>query len=409
MITTSQDVEQSSGDERIDQGSSGERFHINRVLTMAAVHAVHDTYTAFLPPLLPEFISRFLLSKTKAGLLTVFLQVPSLLQPVIGHLSDRVSLRYLVILAPAVTATMMSLLGVAPGYAVLALLLTITGISSAALHAVGPVMVGSVSGPSLGRGMSFWMVGGELGRAFGPIVVVTVVKFLTPEGLPWLMPAGLLASVFLFIRLRNEPGRRPKVNQGLPWRSALKRMRPVMMPLVGIIIVRVFMNSALTTFLPIFLIEQGADLWFAGASLTILQAAGVLGAMLGGSISDRLGRRLVLFISLMTTPIFMFVFLAVSGWAQITILPLLGLTSISVTPVLLALVQENFPENRALANGLYMALAFTIRSGAVVVMGALGDLFSLRQAFTASAVLMLLGVPLILLLPSERRKIDMEK
>lgn len=409
MITTNQDVEQSSEDEHITQGSSDERFQIDRVLTMAAVHAVHDTYTSFLPPLLPEFISRFLLSKTKAGLLTVFLQAPSLLQPVIGHLSDRVSLRYLVILAPAVTATMMSLLGVAPDYAVLALLLTITGFSSAALHAVGPVMVGSVSGRNLGRGMSFWMVGGELGRAIGPIVVVTVVKFLTPEGLPWLIPAGLLASVFLFIRLRNEPGRRPRVNQGLPWRSALKRMRPVMVPLVGIIIVRVFMNSALTTFLPIFLNEQGTDLWFAGASLTILEAAGVLGAMLGGSISDRLGRRLVLFISLMTTPIFMFVFLAVSGWAQITILPLLGLTSLSITPVLMALVQENFPENRALANGIYMALGFTLRSGAVVVMGALGDLFSLRHAFTASAVLMLLGVPLILLLPRERRKIDKEE
>ena len=409
MITTSQDVEQSSGDERIAQGSSDERFQKDRVLTIAAVHAVHDTYTAFLPPLLPEFIGRFMLTKTKAGLLTVFLQVPSLLQPVIGHLSDRVSLRYLVILAPAVTATMMSLLGVAPGYAVLALLLTITGLSSAALHAVGPVMVGSVSGPSLGRGMSFWMVGGELGRAIGPIVVVTVVRFLTPEGLPWLIPAGLLASVFLFIRLRNEPGHRPRVNQGLPWRTALKRMRPVMVPLVGIIIVRVFMNSALTTFLPIFLNEQGADLWFAGASLTILEAAGVVGAMLGGSISDRLGRRLVLFISLMTTPIFMFVFLAVSGWAQITILPLLGLTSLSITPVLMAIVQENFPENRALANGLYMALGFTLRSGAVVVMGALGDLFGLRQAFTASAVLMLLGIPLILLLPSERRLLDMDK
>ena len=409
MITTNQDVEQSSGDERIAQGSSDERFQKDRVLTIAAVHAVHDTYTAFLSPLLPEFISRFLLSKTKAGLLTVFLQAPSLLQPVIGHLSDRVSLRYLVILAPVVTATMMSLLGVAPGYAVLALLLTITGLSSAALHAVGPVMVGSISGPSLGRGMSFWMVGGELGRAFGPIVVVTVVKFLTPEGLPWLMPAGLLASVFLFIRLRNEPGRRPKVNQGLPWRTALKRMRPVMVPLVGIIIVRVFMSSALTTFLPVFLNEQGADLWFAGASLTILQAAGVAGAMLGGSISDRLGRRLVLFVSLMTTPIFMFVFLTVSGWARIAILPLLGFTSISITPVLMAIVQENFPENRALANGLYLALGFSLRSGAVVLMGALGDLFSLRKAFTASAVLMLLGIPLILLLPTESRKIDMEK
>ena len=409
MITTSKDIEQSPEDERIAQGLSGERFQTGRVLTIAAVHAVHDTYTAFLPPLLPEFISRFLLSKTKAGLLIVFLQIPSLLQPVIGHLSDRVSLRYLVILAPAVTATMMSLLGVAPGYAVLALLLTITGFSSAALHAVGPVMVGSVSGRSLGRGMSFWMVGGELGRAFGPIVVVTVVKFLTPEGLPWLIPAGLLASAFLFIRLKKEPGHSPKVNLGLPWMSALKRMRPVMGPLVGIIIVRIFLNSALTTFLPIFLNEQGADLWFAGFSLTILEAAGVAGALLGGSISDRLGRRLVLFISLVTTPIFMFVFLTVSGWAQITILPLLGFTSLSVTPVLMALVQENFPENRALANGLYMALAFTIRSGAVVLMGAMGDLIGLRQAFTASAVLMLLGIPLVLLLPNERRLLDMEK
>lgn len=409
MITMNQDVEQLSEDEHIAQGSSGERFQLDRVLTMAAVHVVHDTYTAFLPPLLPEFINKFLLSKTKAGLLTVFLQIPSLLQPVIGHLSDRVRLRYLVILAPAVTATMMSLLGVAPGYAVLALLLTITGLSSAALHAVGPVMVGSVSGRSLGRGMSFWMVGGELGRSIGPIVVVTVVKFLTPEGLPWLIPAGLLASAFLFIRLKNEPGLPPRVNQGLPWRSALKRMRSVMLPLVGMIIVRIFLNSALTTFLPIFLNEEGVDLWFAGASLTILEAAGIVGAMLGGSISDRLGRRVVLFLSLMTTPIFMFVFLNVSGWAQITILPLLGLTSLSVTPVLMALVQENFPENRALANGLYMAVGFTTRSGAVVVMGALGDLIGLRQTFTASAVLMLLGIPLILLLPSEHRLLDMEK
>ena len=409
MITAGQDVEQPAEDEQPTQGSSGERFQVDRVLTIAAVHAVHDTYTAFLPPLLPEFIGRFLLSKTTAGLLTVFLQAPSMLQPVIGHLSDRASLRYLVILAPAVTATMMSLLGVAPGYAVLALLLTITGLSSAAIHAVGPVMVGSVSGRNLGRGMSFWMVGGELGRTIGPIVVVTVVKFLTPEGLPWLMPAGWLASVFLFIRLRNESSRPPRVDQGLPWRSALKRMRPIMLPLVGIILVRIVLNSALTTFLPIFLNEQGADLWFAGASLTIFEAAGVFGAMLGGSISDRFGRRFVLFVSLIATPIFMFVFLTVSDWVQITILPLLGLTSLSVIPVLMALVQENFPNNRALANGLYMALGFTIRSGAVMVMGVLGDLFSLRQAFIASAVLMLLAVPLILLLPNERKVIDLEK
>jgi FSR family fosmidomycin resistance protein-like MFS transporter len=65
-------------------------------------------------------------------------------------------------------------------------------------------------------------------------------------------------------------------------------------------------------------------------------------------------------------------------------------------------VQESLPENRALANGVYMALSFVLRSGVVVVIGAIGDLLSLRTAFTVSAVAPLLGLPLILFLPQRR-------
>jgi FSR family fosmidomycin resistance protein-like MFS transporter len=78
---------------------------------------------------------------------------------------------------------------------------------------------------------------------------------------------------------------------------------------------------------------------------------------------------------------------------------MMGFTALSVTPVVMALVQESFPENRALANGVYMALSFVLGSVVVVVLGAMGDLFGLRLAFTASAVITLLGLPLILLLP----------
>jgi FSR family fosmidomycin resistance protein-like MFS transporter len=374
-------------------------FQTGRVVTISAAHGVHDTYTAFLPSLLPVFISSLMLSKTEAGLLTVFLQAPSLLQPFIGHLADRISLRYLVILAPGVSAVMMSLLGLAPMYAVLALLLMLAGISSACLHAVGPVMAGRLSGSRLGRGMGFWMVGGELGRTLGPIVIVSALQILAPRSTPWLMVAGLSMSVLLLVLLRDVAGRPPDAAEALSWAEALRSLGPLLAPLIGIIIVRSFMVSALTTYLPTFLSEEGTGLVLAGASLSLLEGAGVVGALLGGSLSDRLGRRTVLFVSMLATPLLMFAFLAADGWLHIPLLLLLGLSALSVGPVIMALVQESLPENRALANGLYMAISFVLRSGVIMVIGGIGDLLSLRSAFTVSAVAPLLGLPIILLLP----------
>lgn len=388
-----------------NQSEESERFQIGRVLTASAGHFINDTYTAFLAPLLPLFITKLALLKAEAGLLSVFMQIPSILQPILGHLADRIDLRYLVILAPAVTATMMSAIGVAPNYLVLALILTIAGISTAGIHAVGPVMTGTFSGRNLGRGMGIWMVGGELGRTLGPILIVMVVGYLTLDGIPYLMFGGWLGSVILYMRFRDVPKRPSKAGQGLHWRAALRQMRPLMVPLAGILVVRSFLDAAFTTYLPTFLSEEGVDLVFAGASLSVLEGAGVVGVLLGGSLSDRLGRRFILFISMATTPLLTFVFLRVSVWSQFILLPLLGIALLSATPVILAMVQESYPENRALANGVFMATSFLIRAVVVVVLGRLGDLFGLRQGFVVSSVLMVVGIPLIMLLPQRQNQV----
>lgn len=388
----------SGGSSQQTQSETG-AFQTGRVLSITGAHAVHDTYTAFLPPLLPVLISKLAISNTEAGALTVFMQAPSVFQPYIGYLADRVTLRYFVILAPAVTAVMMSLIGIAPTYAALALLLLVVGFSSAAFHAVAPVMAGRLSGRNLGRGMGLWMVGGELGRTLGPLVIVTAVTFLTLEGTPWLITIGLLASLVLYFLLKDIQARPDAAPQPISFGQALRALRPLLLPLIGIVSARVFVLASLTIYLPIFLTGEGASLWFGGVSLTILEAAGVVGALAGGSLSDRLGRRVVLFAAMLSTPILMFIFLAVHGWPRLPLLLALGFTSLSTAPVLMALVQESYPENRAMANGLYMALSFVIRSGAVVALGAVGDLVGLRTAFAVSGIVPLLGLPLLLLLP----------
>ena len=226
----------------------GQPFQGARVVTMATAHAVHDTYQSFVAPLIPVFIQRLAMSKTEAGALDLFLRWPSVLQPVFGYIADRTSLRYIVILAPAITTTLMSFLGWSPSYLVLALLLLCVGLSSAAFHAVAPAMAGKLAGGKLGRGMSFWMVGGEMGRVLGPLVVVTWLRFASLQSMPLLAILGLLLSASLYILLRHVPETHTQRGQGLPIRQAWERMRPTMLPLVGLLIARAFISGAVPTF-----------------------------------------------------------------------------------------------------------------------------------------------------------------
>lgn len=381
-------------------------FQAGGVALVSSAHAVHDTYTAFLPALLPVLIQRYALSNTLAGLLSVFLQAPSLLQPLIGHIADRKNLKLFLILAPALTGTAMSLLGIAPTYGLLAFLLVFAGVSSAALHAVGPVLGSMLSGSKLGRGMSFWMVGGELGRALGPIVIVTALETLTYERLPWLMLAGILTSGFLLNKLNALSTISAKETEPIPVKNAIRQMRKVMLPMTIILFARSMVSASLTTYLPTFLTTEGSSLWVAGASLTILEIAGMIGAFLAGSLSDRFGRRRMLFISFIATPIFMLLFMVANDLLRIPLLVLLGFFAISVVPVIMAIVLENAPENRSLANGIYMASSFLLHALSVLLVGFLSDWVDLRFTFYVSAGTLALGLPFIFMLPKSNPLIE---
>lgn len=377
-------------------------FAAGRVGTIAVAHWIHDSYTAFLAPMLIVFRQTLGLSNTEAGLLSVFMQEASLLQPVIGGLADRFNARFFVIMAPAVTAFAMSMLGVAPSYLALAILLTIAGVSSACMHAVGPVMTANVSGKKLGLGMSIWMVGGEAGRFLGPLVIGATIPLMGQARMPWLMIGGLLSSVALYYALPAD--RRSTMGLARSKSSLRQELRGkgrLLAPLLGFMVVHVILSAALVTYLPALLYDSGETFWLSSVSLAVLQGAGVVGAFFGGTLSDRLGRRLMIFLSIFPTSILMFMFLGSTGWMRFPLLILLGLTSLSITPVIMALVQESFPKNRALANGFYMALSFVFRSLVVVAVGRMGDVWGLRTAFAVAAVVPLIALPLLRWLPAK--------
>jgi len=383
-------------DERARQDNVS--FQKERVLLLSACHFIHDIYSSFLAPLLPFIIEKFSLNLTQAGLLSTIMQIPALLNPVIGKLADRTSVRYFIILAPAMTAIPMSLLAIAPNYIVLLALLFVAGISVSLFHVPAPVMVYRVSGGKTGRGMSFFMTGGELARTLGPLAIIGAVSLLGFDGYYPVMIIGILASLLMYFKFKDIPitlssSEKPSI------RRTMKELKGLLIPLSAIVIVRGFMHASLTAFLPLYIMQETADVWLAGISLSLFEAAGVVGILTIGTLSDRFGRRNMLLFSLVIAPISLLVFINSPSWLQFPALIITGLTLLSTTPVMLAMIQEATKGGSSSANGLFMMISFLARSAVVVVVGFMADHIGLERTYSLSAVLGLLGIPAILMLP----------
>lgn len=371
-------------------------FRMDRVLTIVSTHFIHDTYSAFLAPLLPSLIEKLSLSYTQAGTLSAITQLPSLLNPIIGYLDDKANLRLFIILAPAISATAMSLLGIMPSYLSLMVLLFITGLSIAGFHAIAPVMIARSSGQKVGRGMSLFMAAGELGRTVGPLLASWGLLTFSLRGMYPIAIPGWIASVAIWIRFKGIP---IHVEVQTGFRDVLPLARRLFMPIIGIVFFRSLLTTGLGVYLPTLLVSEGASIWKADTTLAIYQFAGVIGAMLGGTVSDRIGRKPVLFIVLLLAPITTLIFLRATGWMVIPVLIFAGLFVLSSQPILLALIQDQLPTHRSIWNGIFMTLSFICLSISAIGIGMLGDRVGLRQAFFWIAIFGSLASPLVFLIP----------
>jgi FSR family fosmidomycin resistance protein-like MFS transporter len=376
-----------------------------KIYAISFGHFIHDVYTAFLAPVLPLLIENLKLSYFQAGLLSVIRSLPAAFNAFIGLLADKKDFRIFVIIAPSVSGILMSLMGLAPNYIVLVLMLFAVGINSTLFHIPTPVMIRKVSPDKLGFGMSMYMLGGELARTIGPLTILAGVSLWGFEGTYRLIPLSLATSFLMWIQIRKISIHRKKESKGKPAKIKLllKQHGRLFIMITGFMLFTSLMKSALSVFLPTFKNEQGASLWIGGINLAIYQFAGALGTFGSGTLSDKFGRRRILLIAAIANPILMaaFVFFQDSV-ASTGLLVLIGASLLSYGSVLLAMVQEIKTDRPAFLNGIYMTINFFVSSIGAMFIGFFSDLFSMTETFYLAAFLALLAVPFIFFLPKNK-------
>jgi len=379
---------------------SEKKFQTGSVTTISIAHLLHDTFSAFLAPLLPLLIEKLGISYTMAGALSVVNRVPMLINPFLGILADRIQMRFLVIFTPLATAVTASLMGAAPNITFLAMLIFVMGLSAALFHVPSPVMIRKVSGDYVGRGMSFYMFGGEVARALGPLVILGAVSAWGLENTWYLIPVAAGFTLYLYYALKDikisEEFKEKKEETHVS--ITLKKHMPFFLMLSGLLAFRTLLKSAVTAFLPTYLTDQGETVWFGGIALVVLEVAGAGGTILAGTLSDKIGRKTTLIVASVLSPVIFWFFVHAGPAMQFPMLMILGFFLFASGPVLLAMVQDLGSERPAFVNGIYMTINFFFSSLTVMLVGFMGDRIGLFRAYEIIAVISLFTIPFAVLI-----------
>lgn len=329
-------------------------------------------------------------------------QMPSILQPLVGYLADRVGRRRFVVVAPALAGIALSSTVLMPNVALVLALLLVSGLASAIFHAPAVALMGEFGGNRMGRAMSIFMAFGDTARTVAPLLMTAAIALFTLRGSVVVMVVGLAASAALALTLNTTKveERRRAAPQVAVWPLVRARRKPLA-GLFACLIVTSVVVTPYQYFLVDLLVQKGDGPWYAGIALSLLFGAGVIGGLAAGGLSDRLGRRLTLTLSaLATTPLFyLYLWLENGSWLVLLVLMLAGMASVASRPVTLALSQELMPEARGPMAGMNLAVGFVANSLAALAFGALGDHIGIERAFWFSSAGALLALPTILLLP----------
>jgi len=377
------------------------QFNKKVIFALFLIHFIGDFFQSFIRPLLPVMANKFDLSLAQVGLITgIATFMAFLIQPIFGYLADRYKTRVVLLVGSFVGAICIPMVGVAPSFWLVLLLIALGSISSAIYHPTAAGMVSVYAGRRTGLAMSLFGLGGTLGFTLGPLVCSAYVTFMGLQRLPILTLFGVLVFVVLFIMIpaSNGSGQAQKDFFGSLKKSIGHVWKPVVL-IWSIACSRALVEQALLTFIPVLTAAEGHSLVSVGSILSLFTVGGSFSALVCGHLVDRLGFKPIYYFSFALSSPSLLLFIQATGWQLFPLAFMSGFLLLATLFPALALAQKVVPEGRSLVSSIVMGLALGIAGLLMPLTGKIADAFGIRTVLNVVACIPLAAVFLIRYLP----------
>ena len=368
-------------------------------------HFLNDTIQSLMIAIYPLFKTEFHLSFTQIGLITLTFQcTASLLQPMVGFYTDRHPKPFSLATGMACTLIGLLILAFASSFPMVLLAAGMVGTGSSIFHPESSRVARMASGGRHGLAQSIFQVGGNAGSATGPLLAAWIVLPHGQRSIVYFSLIALLAIIVLsgvgvwYRNHQRQPNKLGAATHIVPQHRVMRTLAV----LLALIFSKFFYMASMTSYLIFYLIHQyGVETQVAQYHLFYFLAAVAAGTLFGGPIGDRIGRKQVIWASILGVAPFTLALPYVGIGASVVLTMIIGFMLASAFPAILVFAQELFPGKIGTISGLFFGLAFGMGGVGAGALGYLADLWGIVTVYKICSFLPLIGL-LAVFLPNVR-------
>jgi len=370
------------------------------LIALSCSHLLNDTIQALIPSVYPLLKNSLGLSFTQVGLITFTFQMTgSIFQPLIGLYTDRNPKPYSLALGMGITLGGLVFLALAPSYGAVIAAAGLVGVGSAIFHPEASRIARLASGGRHGFAQSLFQVGGNAGSALGPLLAALIVMPYGQRHLLWFSLAALLGIVILTLvgnwyRTQialglNRAARRAAHHRPLPRRTVGLSISI----LLALVFSKYFYLVSMTSYYTFYLIGKfHLSVQQSQYFLFIFLGAVALGTIVGGPVGDRIGRKSVIWVSILGVAPFSLALPHANLFCTVLLSVIIGLVLASAFAAIIVYATELVPGRVGLIAGLFFGFAFGMAGIGAAVLGKLADITSIDFVYQVCAFLPLIGL-----------------